>query len=130
MEDEDYGTKEQNKGLKKIWNDKKAIYERMEEIRDMAKKEKELDLTEEYNESKKVTMKLMNRYRELESEDFYKQKGSEEKNEVNYRMLNEASEIALNSDKRWRDLGYPYRDFLPPRRDKIHTRICVAFTCL
>ena len=74
MEDEDYGTKEQNKGLKKIWNDKKAIYERMEEIRDMAKKEKELDLTEEYNESKKVTMKLMKRYRELELEDFYKQK--------------------------------------------------------
>ena len=90
MEDEDYGTKEQNKGLKKIWNDKKAIYERMEEIRDMAKKEKELDLTEEYSESKKLTMKLMKRYRELELEDFYKQKGSEEKNEVNYRMLNEA----------------------------------------
>lgn len=79
MEDEDYGTKEQNKGLKKIWNDKKAIYERMEEIRDMAKKEKELDLTEEYNESKKVTMKLMKRYRELESEDFYKKKGVKKK---------------------------------------------------
>ena len=56
--------------MSELWNEKNAIYARMEELRDMAKKNKDLNLIDEYKVSVSTTEKLMERYRELETDEF------------------------------------------------------------
>ena len=92
-----------------IWDNKQAIYARMEELCDMARKENELNLIEEYYECEKKRKKLMARYREFVSEKFYQMKSKNGEVDVNFKMINEVSEVALNSDKRWKDLGFIYK---------------------
>ena len=50
----------------------------------------------------------MERYRELETDEFYANKNKKGETSIDFRMLNEASEVALKSDKRWKDLGFIY----------------------
>ena len=92
-----------------LWNDKNAIYTRMEELRSMTRNEKALNLMEECNESVNTTKRLMERYRQLETDKFYQNKSENGEVSVDCRMLNEANEVAINSDKRWRDLGFIYK---------------------
>ena len=51
----------------------------------------------------------MARYREFVSEKFYQMKSKNGEVDVNFKMINEVSEVALNSDKRWKDLGFIYK---------------------
>ena len=92
-----------------IWHDKKAIYERMEDLRDMARKEKALNLMDDYNKSVKTTKRLMNRYRELEENEFYKKKSKNGEIKVDVMMINEASEVTMKRDERWKYLGNTHK---------------------
>ena len=70
---------------RKIWNNKNKLYARMKELEIMARKEKELNLNEEYNSSKnKIFLKLNERYQELQIEKLYKEKSKNGKVTVNF----------------------------------------------
>ena len=95
--------------LSKIWNNKDKIYNRMKELSIMAENEKELNLEEEYNKSKNEITKLNERHQELQMEEHYKKKSENGDGTVNFQMINEASEVALKRDDRWKNLGYIHK---------------------
>ena len=96
--------------LSKIWNNKDKIYNRMKELSIMAENEKELNLEEEYNKSKNEITKLNERHQELQMEEHYEKKRRENGDgTVNFQMINEASEVALKRDDRWKNLGYIHK---------------------
>ena len=81
----------------------------MKEIDIKAKREKEQKKYEEYKKSKNKIDKLNERYQELQMEEVYEEKKRNGEGNVNFRMINEASEVVLQSDKRWKDLGFIHR---------------------
>ena len=81
----------------------------MKEIDIKAKREKEQKKYEEYKKSKNKIEKLNERYQELQMEEVYEEKKRNGEGNVNFRMINEASEVVLQSDKRWKDLGFIHR---------------------
>ena len=81
----------------------------MKEIDIKARREKEQKKYEEYKKSKNKIDKLNERYQELQMEEVYEEKKRNGEGNVNFRMINEASEVVLQSDKRWKDLGFIHR---------------------